>query len=1238
LRSEQADIRRFRFLNSQDPTMKNSQRTTSKGRCPMLNPNSSRPGARFIVLAVITLSALLVCSVAGFAQTTVATGSIVGTVTDPSGAVLSGAKVTVTNVDTNEVINLTSNSAGAFNSGALSPGNYKAQISQKGFSTVSQTVVVQVGNTSTVNAKMALGQESTVIEVQGSTLAVNTEQAEVQGVLTSEQIENLPVNGRNFLDLAQLEPGVQIQDGQNFDPTKAGYSSISFGGRFGRTARIEVDGVDVSDETVGTTTQDIPASAIGEFQLGQSSLDLSNDLTSSGAVNVTTKSGTNQYHGEAFGLFRDRTVGGASTPGGGSLPFQRSQYGGNLGGAVIKDKLFFFADGERIKQDSFAPVLLGDPFAGLSGGFSVPFRDDELLGRVDYNLGHNARAFYRYDYFKNSLPSDFGLGYSVYDNKDITRTHVVGIDFNTGSFTHTIRFSYMKFQNQIVDATTGNSALPNSNLGVEISSAPSGLWLGPNLLAPQSTPQANRQIKYDGSKSIHSHILRYGLSFNHIQGGGFANFYGTAPRFSNTISPNAGTCITGTFASPCAGSSAAFAAAGPNPGGDTNPLNYPVQNIRFGDGLGFNTLQPALGFPAGGLGPDNRIGLYIGDSWKVKSNFTVSLGLRYDRDTGRTDSDLPAIPEINAAFPGFGNPVKQANLNLAPQFGFAWDPSRNGKTVIRGGAGLYFENVIYNNVLFDRPFRLKTGAFNQVFEACFDGQPISNVSTSGGFVAPPNGVCNNNGAQIPISQAIPAALAFWQGTVLPGNPLNLKAANPNYIGNFIGAGLGVPLGLFGPNYKSPRALQINFGIQRELRHGMIFSADFLRNIETKSLLGVDINHVGDIKNFNLTAAQNAVNSANAAYGCTTVACATAAGATALDYTCGAACTGIAGEIGGLASDTDFGQACINAIGAPCAFGGVNPSQSASTFLLPVGRSVYNALQMKLVQNVQAPFRGVKALNFQLAYSLSRFDNTGGAQATGTAADNDQDFVLATADTNNTGRYFGPSLLDRTHQLSLGGYADLPFKFRLGMIGHFYSPLASSIVVPNFGNGPGEVFRSDFTGDGTVQDPVPGTHFGQFDRGTNAAGLTGLINKYNQTSGNQPTPAGALLVANNVVSVGDLQTLGLVAPTLSAPVAGQIDNSWLKSFDLNLGWRFTIRERFTIEPSVAAFNVFNFANFNLPPNTMSGLLTGGVGSINGTSRIFDGSSYPSDTFRVGNGTGVYAVGASRQIEWGLKLSF
>jgi Carboxypeptidase regulatory-like domain len=397
---------------------------------------------------------LMICS-GMLAQTTVSTGSIVGTLTDPQGAVISGARVTVTNVGTGQIIELTTNSAGSYNSGALAPGSYRVKASSPGFKSTSIPVNVQVGNTSTANAQMEVGQESQIVEVSASQVQVNTSQATVQGVVTATQVENLPINGRNFLDLAQLEPGVQIQDGQNFDPTKAGFSSISFGGRYGRTARINVDGVDISDETVGTTTSDIPASAISEFQISQSSLDLSEDLTSSGAVNVTTKSGTNSVHGEAFGLFRDAGVGGASSPGGANLPTQRSQFGGSVGGPVIKDKAFFFLDGERIKQDSLAPVLFSAPFSGLNGGFSQAFRETNLLAKADYTIGHNARAFYRYTYFANALPASAGLGYSVYTNKDYTRVHAVGLDFLTGSFTHTIRFSYLKFQNQIADATTG---------------------------------------------------------------------------------------------------------------------------------------------------------------------------------------------------------------------------------------------------------------------------------------------------------------------------------------------------------------------------------------------------------------------------------------------------------------------------------------------------------------------------------------------------------------------------------------------------------------------------------------------------------------------------------------------------------------------------------------------------------------------------------------------------------------
>ena len=808
----------------------------------------------------------------------------------------------------------------------------------------------------------------------------------------------------------------------------------------------------------------------------------------------------------------------------------------------------------------------------------------------------------------------------VYDNKDYTRQNVGGIDFTTGgTWNHSIRYSYLKFQNQIVDATLNNNSLPLCCIGLTLSSG--SFFTGPNVLAPQSTPQSNNQIKYDGSKIFHSHTIRYGFAYNHIQGGGFADFYGTAPRVS--WSTNSSTI--------------AFADSGPFPGGSSNPLNYPVNRLRVGNGQGYATTEAALGFPAGGLGPDNRIGAYIGDVWKMRPNFTLTVGVRYDRDTGRTDSDLPAIPEINAVFPGWGNRVNQPNLNFAPQLGIAWDPTRDGKTVIRAGIGMYYENVIWNNVLFDRPERLTAGAFNSVNSACLGGAPQP-VPVNTGLITPPDGICGNN---VHVGSVIPQIQAFWQ-QVLAGNPFTVTNPNPNFVGTSLSQGLGVPgPALFAPNYKTPVSVQMNIGFQRELPHGMIISADYLRNVGTRSLLGIDINHVGDAGNFNLAGAQAAIAATNSSFGCASIDCAIAQGATMVDY---------AGN--GLGTDLDVaGVGCAQplangGLGHPCAFGGRNPTQSQAFFLQPIGRAVYNAVQVKFVQNLQNPMRGIKTFNFQASYSLSNFSNTGGQQLTGTSGDSDQDFVLGAADYNNPGRYYGPALLDRTNQISFGGFANVPWGFQIGIIAHFYSPLSSAIVAPNFGE-PGEIFRTDFTGDGTTGDPVPGTKFGEFDRALPTSYLNNLIQTYNATNANNPTPAGQMLLANNLMSLSQLQALGGVAPHIClAPPAvdpdpscsanspgSQVGFSWLRAFDLKFSWQHVIKERVTIQPSVGFYNLFNFSNFNLPPNTMNGILFGaGNGSINGTTPV------DNQSFRVGNGTGVYSLGSQRQIEFGLRIVF
>ena len=173
--------------------------------------------------------------------------------------------------------------------------------------------------------------------------------------------------------------------------------------------------------------------------------------------------------------------------------------------------------------------------------------------------------------------------------------------------------------------------------------------------------QSDHQIKYDGSKLYKNHIIRFGVGYNRIHGGGLAEFLGLAPAVN---------------APACNGPQSRLQTANncPFPGGDANPLNYPADNVTLGNGQGFFSAKPAFGLPGGGIGPDNRLSWYIGDSWKIRPNFTVTAGLRYVRDTGRTDSDLGPLPALNQFnnqfYSGLGNRMNQPNLNFAPQLGY----------------------------------------------------------------------------------------------------------------------------------------------------------------------------------------------------------------------------------------------------------------------------------------------------------------------------------------------------------------------------------------------------------------------------------------------------------------------------------------------------------------------------------------------------------------------------------------
>jgi hypothetical protein len=299
-------------------------------------------------------------------------------------------------------------------------------------------------------------------------------------------------------------------------------------------------------------------------------------------------------------------------------------------------------------------------------------------------------------------------------------------------------------------------------------------------------------------------------------------------------------------------------------------------------------------------------------------------------------------------------------------------------------------------------------------------------------------------------------------------------------------------------------------------------------------------------------------------------------------------------------------------------------------LFPIGRSVYNGLQLSLKQDSKNPFRGVKYLNLEVSYSLSRYDSTA----------RDSDFINFATDNDNPLKYIGPNGLDRRHQLSFGGTADLPKSFKWSVIGHFYSALPVNLTLNPTGTA-GGIFVTDVTGDGTegseaasggTGDLLPGTNVGSFGRGINGSNINKAISNYNSNFAGQPTPAGQALITAGLFNLAQLQALGGVQQAIPLAPPGEANMGWLKDFDTSFSWVYKIKERYELEPKVTFFNVFNIANFDGPANPLGGVLNGAIGSVNGTA------GRQPDSNRLGLGSGVFAAGAPRVVEFELKFNF
>jgi len=670
----------------------------------------------------------------------VSTAKITGVLSDASGAVIPGADVTVKNPDTGLTRSTQTNSSGAYVLTNLPPARYELRVQGKGFASISQgNVSLLVGQTITLNFTMKPGATSEVVEVTGETPLIETSSSQIGGTVSPSEVKNLPLIDRNFAGLMTLIPGVRPAEA--FDPTKTRSGNVSIDGSDGRAVDYNVDGGDDKDNVIGGLVQNFTMEGIQEFNVITNRYTAESGHTAGAVVNVVTKSGTNTFHGSAFGQFQTSSLfatdyfskltcegEGISDVSRCKPKYHRQHFGGSIGGPIKKDKLFFFGAFENKREPGslamspFAVTQLkafagatsadpGAPYAVPISSLPNPYIDYEATVKLDYKLSDSQNLSMRYGRERWTQPND-QLGSPAFadgsqSNTDINQFHDLTIAHNlviSPTKTNAITLHFQDFANIIGNSPTRTFTYPvadgtkatNPNINF-----PGAEAVGINVNVPQETLIRKYQLREDYSWLHGKHSMKVGANWIYLAklGGYFFSGLGYAVTFwddpTTILDPaNAATYPQG-FSTPGA-----------------------VKEITYSAGSG-STAQPT----------SNSIGLYYQDDFKATRRLTLNLGLRWDANPGFLQSQLGAtqlnsnrviwaLKQTLAANPsGPGVPQSLAAINnimsnnslltkrtadwkeFQPRIGFAWDVNGNGKQVIRGGYGISRDQIFQNLTL-----------------------------------------------------------------------------------------------------------------------------------------------------------------------------------------------------------------------------------------------------------------------------------------------------------------------------------------------------------------------------------------------------------------------------------------------------------------------------------------------------------------------------------------------------------
>ncbi|MBV8859859.1 MAG: TonB-dependent receptor [Acidobacteria bacterium] len=592
-----------------------------------------------------------------------ASATLRGVITDPNGAVVAGANVRATNVATGAARETQTNGEGAYAFTSLPPGDYEVRVEAKGFAAWSPEapVPLRVGQSVPLDVTLKVGDITEKVVLDGAVPLIDTESSKVDRVIDTGEIENLPLNGRNFLELSLLTPG--NAPAPNFDPTKTETVVISSAGQFGRGGSVTVDGADTNDDVVGGAVQNVSQDAVQEFQIATNRFDARTGRSGSGVVNIVTKSGTNEFHGSASAFFRGSLFQGLPATFDRALndkpPFDREQYSFTFGGPVKKDKAWFFGSLEYRNQDGAVLVGARDVVRRtITRSFADAPLDDLLsTERFDWQPTDTDNLRLRYsvqreeDVAASTLIRSIGSASQRQSSRN--RTH--SLLFN---YTHILSpyslnefvFSYSTFSNTTAPVTQGPQlTFPSIQDGASF-----------------RVPQATKQKRF-----------QFADHFTTVRGSHTVSLGGEAQRVLADFD-------LGVFRQGRIELIEDFPDFDRNGDGrvDDNDLLFAV------------TLRSA--FPARPLNiPDadnTYLAAYVQDDWRVRQTFKLNFGLRYELDT-----DVKNV----SRYPGGINPLvlpflhgdrKADRNNFAPRVGFNWS-SEDEKTSLHGGYGIYYDRV-----------------------------------------------------------------------------------------------------------------------------------------------------------------------------------------------------------------------------------------------------------------------------------------------------------------------------------------------------------------------------------------------------------------------------------------------------------------------------------------------------------------------------------------------------------------